>query len=75
MLRDGAERNLPVTIAAWPRSQWDERDAPMSAERPKLTIPPNLGLSLAAVQTNERAKLGLEDGLSGVLVNSVMPRL
>ncbi len=72
MQRDGTERNVPVTIAAWPRSQWQERDAPMSAARPKLTIPPNLGLSLAPVQTNERAKLGLEDGLSGVLVNSVM---
>ena len=71
--RDGTEHNLPVTIAAWPRSQWQERDAPMSAERPKLTIQPNLGLSLAAVQTNERAKLGLEDGLSGVLVNNVKP--
>jgi serine protease Do len=73
VLRDGAQRSLPVTIAAWPRSQWDERDAPMTAERPKLTIPPDLGLSLSAIQTNQRAKLGLEDGLSGVLVNNVLP--
>ncbi len=73
VLRDGVQRSLPVTIAAWPRSQWDERDAPMTAQRPKLTIPPDLGLSLSAIQTNQRAKLGLEDGLSGVLVNSVLP--
>ncbi len=37
--RGGTERSIPVTIAAWPRSQWEERDAPMTAERPKLTIP------------------------------------
>ena len=73
VLRDGVQRSLPVTIAAWPRSQWDERDAPMTAQRPKLTIPPDLGLSLSAIQTNQRAKLGLEDGLSGVLVNGVLP--
>jgi serine protease Do len=73
VLRDGVEHNLPVAIAAWPRSQWDERDAPMTAQRPKLTIPPDLGLSLSAIETNQRAKLGLEDGLSGVLVNSVLP--
>jgi serine protease Do len=73
VLRDGVEHNLPVAIAAWPRSQWDERDAPMTAQRPKLTIPPDLGLSLSAIETNQRAKLGLEDGLSGVMVNSVLP--
>ena len=71
--RGSAERTLPVTIASWPRSQWQERDAPMTAQRPKLTIPPDLGLSLSAIQTNQRAKLGLEDGLTGGLVNGVLP--
>ena len=65
------QRMLPVTIESWPRSQWDKRDAPMTPERPKLTIPPDLGLTLSVVPTNERAQLGLEDGLSGVLIISV----
>ena len=66
------QRMLPVTIKSWPRSQWDKRDAPMTPERPKLTIPPDLGLTLSVVPTSERAQLGLEDGLSGVLIISVL---
>jgi serine protease Do len=72
LLHDGMPRVLPVTIESWPRSQWDKRDAPMTPERPKLTIPPDLGLTLSAVPTSERAQLGLEDGLSGVLIISVL---
>ena len=72
LLHDGIQRMLPVTIESWPRSQWDKRDAPMTPERPKLTIPPDLGLTLSAVPTSERAQLGLEDGLSGVLIISVL---
>ncbi|MDR3533870.1 MAG: trypsin-like peptidase domain-containing protein [Rhodopila sp.] len=70
---DGNERSVPITIEAWPRSQWDARDAPIQVQRPKITIPPDLGLSLAALATDEKAKLGLEDGLDGVLVTSVAP--
>jgi serine protease Do len=44
----------------------------MTPERPKLTIPPDLGLTLSVVPTSERAQLGLEDGLSGVLIISVL---
>jgi serine protease Do len=73
LMRDGAEHSLPVTIMAWPRSQWEQRDAPVAAERPKITIPPDLGLSLAAIQPDQRARLGLEDGTTGVLITAVMP--
>lgn len=73
VLRDGVERSIPVTIMSWPRSQWDARDAPVAAERPKLTIPPDLGLSLAAIQADQRGKFGLEDDTSGVLVTGVLP--
>jgi serine protease Do len=73
VLRDGAEHRIPVTIASWPRSQWDARDAPVTAERPKITIPPDLGLSLAAIQPDQRAGFGLEDDTSGVLITGVLP--
>jgi serine protease Do len=73
VLRDGVEHSIPVTVASWPRSQWDARDAPVTAERPKITIPPDLGLSLATIQADQRARFGLEDDTSGVLVTGVVP--
>jgi serine protease Do len=72
VLRDGVQRSVPVTIASWPRSQWDARDAPVAAERPKITIPPDLGLSLAAIQADQRARFGLEGDTSGVLITGVL---
>jgi serine protease Do len=69
--RDGEERNLVLTTREWPRNQWDARDAPMTAQRPKVVIPPNLGLTLAEVATDQRTGLGLEEGLDGVLVTGV----
>ncbi len=71
--RDNNELTLPVTVAAWPRSKWDERDAPLPAERPNRTITPDLGLSLAAIPTSNRASLGLENTAGGVLVAGVVP--
>jgi serine protease Do len=73
VLRNGVEHSIPVTIMSWPRSQWEQRDAPVAAERPKVTIPRNLGLSLAAMEPDQRARFGLEDGTTGVLITAVMP--
>jgi serine protease Do len=71
--RDKNKLTLPVTVAEWPRSKWEERDAPVPPEHPNSTIPPNLGLSLAAVPTSQRASLGLKDAEGGVLVAEVVP--
>jgi serine protease Do len=71
--RDHNELTLPVTVTAWPRSKWEERDAPLPAERPNSRIPPDLGLSLAAIPTSKRASLGLADTEGGVLVTDVVP--
>jgi serine protease Do len=70
---DGQERVVPVTVEVWPRNQWDARDAPTQVERPKVTIPPDLGLSLSILGPEERTKMELEDGLNGVLVTNVAP--
>jgi serine protease Do len=71
--RDGYELSVPVTAEVWPRDQWDALDAPTPVARPKLPIPPDLGLSLAALDAEAKAKSGLGNDLSGVLVKSVVP--
>ena len=71
--RGDDELDIPVHTMEWPRNQWDARDAPVTTERPKIVIPPDLGLSLSAVPAEEKANLGLEEGLQGVLVTSVAP--
>jgi serine protease Do len=71
--RDGANQTLPVTIAAWPRKKWETRDAPLPTERPNTGVRLDLGLSLAAIPTSDRAKYGLEDDVGGVLVSGVVP--
>ena len=68
---EGVEREVPVAVKEWPRNQWDARDAPMSVKAPKIIIPPDLGLSLSTIDNQQRAHLGLEDGLEGVLVTNV----
>ncbi len=72
VLRNGAQRTIPLVVAAWPRSRWDQWDAPLAVERPK-PVPPDLGLTLAPVPPDDRRKLGLEDGWGGVLVSAVSP--
>jgi serine protease Do len=72
VLRAGAQRTIPVTVAAWPRSRWDQSDAPLPVEQPK-PVRPDLGLTFAPVPADSRAKLGLEVGPGGVLVSAVTP--
>jgi serine protease Do len=71
--RDEHELSVPVTAEVWPRDQWDARDAPTPVLRPKIPIPLDLGLALSALDTEEKAKSGLGNDLSGVLVKSVVP--
>lgn len=73
VLRDSKQLTIPVTINAWPRSRWDELDAPETPQRPQAKIPADLGLWLASVQPDERAKLGLQDGDRGVMIKGVLP--
>jgi serine protease Do len=70
---DGTEKSIPVTIQEWPRDQWDARDGLVPAQRPKIVIPPDLGLSLTAPTSEQKAEFGLQKDLDGVLVTSVAP--
>ncbi len=67
----GKERSVPIAVQAWPRNQWDAWDAPQKVQQPKISIPPNLGLSLSTIAAADREKLKLDNGLNGVLVSAV----
>ena len=57
--RGDDELDIPVPTMEWPRNQWDARDAPVAAERPKIVIPPDLGLSLSPVPARRESELGV----------------
>jgi serine protease Do len=69
--QNGQERNMSIAVDTWPRDQWDARDAPTLAQRPKIVIPPDLGLALAGLATNQKVELGLGDIADGVQVTNV----
>lgn len=72
ILRGGVLHTIPVTIGLWPRDSWERRDAPEPTDQPNMSIPPDLGLTLASVPAGSRAKLGLDTGgRNGVLVSEV----
>lgn len=71
--RGAVELTVTVTIESWPRNRWETRDAPSLVQRPKIIVPPDLGLSLAPLTPDEKAKLGVAEGLNGVLVTAVAP--
>jgi serine protease Do len=69
--RGAEERDVLISVEAWPRNQWEARDAPQLIKAPKIIIPHDLGLSLSAIDAGEKTKLGLENGLNGVLVKGI----
>jgi serine protease Do len=71
ILRDGVLQTIPVTIGLWPRDSWDRRDAPEPTDQPNMSIPPDLGLTLASIPAGTRAKPGLDTGTRGVLISEV----
>lgn len=71
MRRNGKESKVPVTFEEWPRQGWDALDALVPTQRPKVSIPPDLGLSLAVFGDDDRAKAGLPAEVKGVLVTNV----
>ena len=69
--RDGKESKVPVTVEEWPRQGWDALDALVPTQKPKINIPPDLGLSLTALSDDDQLKAGLPIELKGVLVKNV----
>jgi serine protease Do len=71
LLRDGKDIVVPVTLAEWPKMDWEGRDAPTKAARPQLTIPRDLGLKVEPLTPELRAKNELPPDRTGVLVTGV----
>lgn len=71
VLRAGAEHELAVTTEEWPRNQWEARDAPSQVRRPKIIIPPDLGLALSVLPADDKLKMPAQQDLNGVLVTNV----
>ena len=65
------EHSVSIVAEAWPRNQWDARDAPLPVQPPKITIPPDLGLALSVLAEQDKPKFASQTGLTGVLVTSV----
>jgi len=71
--RGTAMRDVTVTTAEWPRLEWDKRDTPLHVTRPRLGVPPDLGLALSVIADSERSGAGLTGDQMGVLITQVAP--
>jgi serine protease Do len=69
--RAGREMTLPVTIAEWPRAEYDRANGASGAP-PSMAVRQDLGLTLGAITDEARARHGLAQGQRGVLVTGVM---
>jgi serine protease Do len=69
--RGGHEMTLPVTIAEWPRAEYDRANGASGAP-PPMAVRQDLGLTLGAITDEARARHGLAPGQRGVLVTGVM---
>jgi len=74
VLRDGKEMSVPVTIAEWPKMQWELRDAPLKVAQPHWNIPPDLGIKVTPLTEDLRDKSttpALPQGMKAALVTGV----
>jgi serine protease Do len=71
ILRKGKQMDLPITLAEWPKTQWEERDAPTRVTAPRWNVPPDLGLTVEPLTDALRAKNELPKGPRGALVSGV----
>ncbi len=71
VLRLGKPVDVPVTLAEWPKMQWEERDAPTKVEPPHWVIRPDLGLTVTPLTDELRAKNEIGPGPKGALVLGV----
>ncbi len=74
LLRDGQQLDLPVTLAEWPKMQWEERDAPTKAAEPRWVIPPDLGISVQPPPADFLSKNSFPANtkdMQAVMVNSI----
>ena len=71
VLRNGQPQPIRVTVGEWPRTQGEDPNEPLMAERPHLGVSPDLGLTLATLSSDMRARYGITGDQPGVLITSV----
>jgi serine protease Do len=74
LLRDGKPLTIQVTLAEWPKMQWEERDAPIRSAPPAWRVPPDLGLSVEPLTDDYITKNGLPPaakGAQGVVITAI----
>jgi serine protease Do len=71
VLRNGKPLSLKVAIKEWPRSSWDRFDAPVAALPPHHHVPADLGITLASLDTANRAQYGITLTQPGIVVTGV----
>ncbi len=72
ILRGGQEIAVPVKVDQWPTMWWESAEA-AAAAKPHLSIPPDLGLSVAPLTQDMRATYGVSPDAAGVIVTGVLP--
>lgn len=69
--RNGQQHLLNVTIKEFPITAAQIHADTTEAAAPKVSVPPDLGLTLSAINQDMRAKYGLDVGQTGVVVTGV----
>jgi serine protease Do len=69
--RDGKPATLKVTVGEWPRAAWEKLDPPISISGSEPVVPPNLGITLAALTDADRDLPGFPPKQNGVKVTQV----
>ncbi len=71
VLRAGQMIDVSATLGEWPRMKWEQLDAPLKVSPPHWVIPPDLGITAAALTDPLRKEKDLPDGTEGALVTQV----
>jgi serine protease Do len=71
--RDGQEIERKVTLEVWPKTIWERNTALPPPPAVRLTVPPDLGLTVARLTDALRAANGIASDARGVLVTGVAP--
>ncbi len=69
--RNGKSATLKATVREWPRALWEKIDPPIPVAAAERSVPPNLGITLAALTNADRTRPGLPESLPGVKVTGV----
>ncbi len=71
VLRAGKTQTISVTVGDFPKTMGQDAEGPLMSQKPRFAIPPDLGLNLATLTRDTRAKYGLPLDQPGVLISGV----